>query len=109
MLDKIVGERWLEARAVIGFWPANARRIGEHRDVVTHRRRPVAVLHTLRQQLARREGRANVALADFIAPLDAGVPDHLGGFAVTAGIGEDAMAQKFKDANHDYSAILVKA
>src|SRR6202008_4739958 len=61
------------------------------------------------QQLARREGRANVALADFIAPKESGVQDYIGAFVVTAGIGEDVIADRFKHANDDYSAIMVKA
>ncbi len=67
------------------------------------------MLHTLRQQLARREGRANVALADFVAPRQSGLPDYIGAFAVTAGLGEDEVAERFKGANDDYSAIMVKA
>ena len=67
------------------------------------------MLHTLRQQLARREGRANVALADFVAPKESGVQDYIGAFAVTAGIGEDVIADRFKHANDDYSSIMVKA
>jgi 5-methyltetrahydrofolate--homocysteine methyltransferase len=67
------------------------------------------MLHTLRQQLARREGRANVALADFVAPRESGIADYVGAFTVTAGLGEDARAARFKGANDDYSAILVKA
>ena len=67
------------------------------------------MLHTLRQQLARREGRANVALADFIAPRASGLADYIGAFAVTAGIGEEAVAERFKGANDDYSAIMAKA
>jgi 5-methyltetrahydrofolate--homocysteine methyltransferase len=63
----------------------------------------------LRQQLARREGRANVSLADFIAPVQCGRVDHIGAFTVTAGIGEDAVANRFKGANDDYSSIMVKA
>ncbi len=109
MLEKIVRERWFGAGAVIGFWPANS--VGD--DIVVFadesRKRPLAVLHTLRQQLARREGRANVALADFIAPLESGVADYVGGFAVTAGIGGDARADRFKSLNDDYSSIMVKA
>ncbi len=70
---------------------------------------PNAVLHTLRQQLTRREGRANVALADFVAPRASGLADYIGGFLVTAGIGEDEVAERFKQANDDYSAIMVKA
>ncbi len=71
--------------------------------------KPLAVLHTLRQQLTRREGRANVALADFIAPRSSGLADYIGAFIVTAGIGEDEIAERFKHANDDYSAIMVKA
>ncbi len=59
--------------------------------------------------MSKREGRANTALADFIAPRDSGLADYIGAFAVTAGIGEDEMAERFKRANDDYSAILVKA
>lgn len=107
MLDTIVREKWFRARATIGFWPANAQ--GD--DIVLYadesRTKSIATLHTLRQQLEKREGRFNAALADFVAP--AGVPDYVGGFVVTAGIGEDAVADRFKMANDDYSSILCKA
>jgi 5-methyltetrahydrofolate--homocysteine methyltransferase len=109
MLDKIVKENWFTANAVFGFWPAQAA--GD--DILLFadeaRQKPVATLHALRQQLARREGRANIALSDFIAPRDSGVPDYIGAFAVTAGIGEEVIAERFKKANDDYSAIMVKA
>jgi 5-methyltetrahydrofolate--homocysteine methyltransferase len=109
MLERISSERWFTASAVLGFWPANA----EGDDILVYgdeqRRKPIAVLHTLRQQLARREGRANVALADFVAPRASRLPDHIGAFMVTAGIGEDEVAERFKRANDDYSAIMVKA
>jgi 5-methyltetrahydrofolate--homocysteine methyltransferase len=109
MLARIVGERWFDARAVAGFWPANA----EGDDVLVYadesRKAPVAVLHTLRQQLARRDGRPNVALSDFIAPRASGIADYIGAFVVTAGIGEDDIANRFKGANDDYSSIMVKA
>jgi 5-methyltetrahydrofolate--homocysteine methyltransferase len=109
MLDRIASERWFRASAVLGFWPANA----EGDDILVYgderRTQSVAVLHTLRQQLARREGRANLALADFIAPRASGLADHIGAFMVTAGIGEDDVAERFKRANDDYSAIMVKA
>ncbi|QAU44931.1 methionine synthase [Bradyrhizobium guangzhouense] len=107
MLDTIVKEKWFRARATIGFWPANAQ--GD--DIVLYtddtRTKSIATLHTLRQQLEKREGRFNAALSDFVAP--AGVPDYVGGFVVTAGIGEDAVADRFKMANDDYSSILCKA
>jgi 5-methyltetrahydrofolate--homocysteine methyltransferase len=109
MLGRILGERWFDARAVAGFWPANAQ--GD--DILVYadesRTAPVAVLHTLRQQLARRDGRANVALSDFIAPRASGIADYIGAFIVTAGIGEDDIANRFKGANDDYSSIMVKA
>ncbi|MGZ3291276.1 MAG: vitamin B12 dependent-methionine synthase activation domain-containing protein, partial [Xanthobacteraceae bacterium] len=109
MLDRIAAERWCSASAVFGFWPANA----EGDDILVYgderRTNPIAVLHTLRQQLTRREGRANVALADFVAPRASGLADHIGAFMVTAGIGEDEVAERFKQANDDYSAIMVKA
>ena len=109
MLDRIVKEKWFTARAVIGIWPAGA----EGDDVVIYadetRRERIATLHTLRQQLEKREGRFNAALSDFIAPVSSGVPDYIGGFAVTAGIGEDVIADRFKHANDDYSSILCKA
>jgi 5-methyltetrahydrofolate--homocysteine methyltransferase len=109
MLDKIVAERWFKASAVFGFWPAQAQ--GD--DVVVFadetRAKSVATLHTLRQQLAKREGRANAALSDFVAPREAGLGDYIGAFTVTAGLGEDEIAERFKRANDDYSAIMVKA
>jgi 5-methyltetrahydrofolate--homocysteine methyltransferase len=109
MLERIIAEQWFRASAVVGFWPANA----DGDDVLVYadgaREKPIAVLHTLRQQLARREGRANVSLADFIAPVQCGLIDHVGAFTVTAGIGEDAVANRFKGANDDYSSIMVKA
>ncbi|MGY8683726.1 methionine synthase [Bradyrhizobium sp. UFLA05-153] len=109
MLDLIVKEKWFRARATIGFWPANAQ--GD--DIVLYadesRTKKIATLHTLRQQLEKREGRFNAALSDFVAPTGTGVPDYIGGFVVTAGIGEDAVADRFKKANDDYSSILCKA
>jgi 5-methyltetrahydrofolate--homocysteine methyltransferase len=109
MLDLIVKENWFKAQATIGFWPANAR--GD--DIVVYaddtRRDEIATFHTLRQQLEKREGRFNSALSDFIAPVSSGVPDYIGAFVVTAGIGEDVVADRFKNANDDYSSILCKA
>jgi 5-methyltetrahydrofolate--homocysteine methyltransferase len=109
MLDRIVNEKWFKARATIGFWPANAS--GD--DIIVYadevRREKIATFHTLRQQLEKREGRFNAALSDFIAPVNSGVPDYIGAFVVTAGIGEDAVADRFKNANDDYSSILCKA
>ena len=109
MLRKMADEQWFRAGAAVGFWPANT----DGDDVLVFademRSKPIATLHTLRQQLARREGRANVALADFVAPRASGLADYIGAFAVTAGLGEDAVAERFKRANDDYSAIMAKA
>ena len=109
MLDKIVAERWFTASAAFGFWPAAA----EGDDILVFadeaRDKPVVTLHTLRQQLSKRDGRSNEALSDYIAPRESRLADYIGAFAVTAGIGEDAVAERFKRANDDYSAIMVKA
>ncbi len=112
MLQQMIGERWVRARAVIGFWPANRRGTD---DIVLWsdetRRTPLAVVHTLRQQMAREGGRAraNLALADFIAPEDSGVADWLGGFAVTTGHGLDAIVEGFRAKHDDYGVIMAKA
>ncbi|HEX2759216.1 MAG TPA: vitamin B12 dependent-methionine synthase activation domain-containing protein, partial [Rhizomicrobium sp.] len=106
MLKKIINEKWLTARAVIGFWPANS----SDDDILVYgdkaRKFPIQTLHTLRQQMAREQGRPNLALSDFIAPDG---EDYIGGFAVTAGIGEEKHLQAFRDAKDDYSAILLSA
>src|SRR5712672_3642203 len=109
MLDRIIRENWFAARGVVGFWPANAEGDDIHVYADEAREKPIATLHTLRQQLARREGRANVALADFMAPRSSGIADYLGGFIMTAGVGEDEIAKRFRGANDDYSSIMVKA
>jgi 5-methyltetrahydrofolate--homocysteine methyltransferase len=109
MLDRIVRENWLRASAVAGFWPAN----GNGDDIQLYacecHKAPLATLHTLRQQLVRRDQRANVALADFVAPREAGLTDYVGAFAVTAGLGEEDIAARFTRANDDYSSIMLKA
>ncbi len=109
MLQKIIAENWFRPRAVIGFWPANAVDDDIRLFTDDSRREELATFFTLRQQIAKREGRANVALSDFVAPLETGVPDYVGGFVVTAGIEEVAIAERFERANDDYSSILVKA
>ncbi len=110
MLKQMVAENWLTANGVIGFWPANAT--GD--DIVVYddaRTEERARLFTLRQQIARsgNSKRSHVALADFIAPQETGLADFIGGFAVTAGIGEEAVAERFARANDDYSKILSQA
>ncbi|MBW8282195.1 MAG: cobalamin-dependent protein, partial [Rhizobium sp.] len=109
MLAKIIDEKWFRPRAVIGFWPANA--VGDDIRLFADESRSeeVATFFTLRQQLSKRDGRPNVALSDFVAPADSGVQDYVGGFVVTAGFEEIAIAERFERANDDYSSILVKA
>ena len=109
MLAKVVDERWFVPKAVIGFWPANA--VGDDIRLFTDESRSneLATFFTLRQQLSKRDGKANVALADFVAPAASGKPDYIGGFVVTAGIEEVAIAERFERANDDYSSIMVKA
>ena len=108
MLKQIVDNRWFNPKAAIGFWPANA--VGD--DIAVYngesREERIGVFHTLRQQLARRDGRAHLALADFVAPVGA-APDYLGAFIVTAGVAEEKIAEKFARANDDYRSIMVKA
>jgi 5-methyltetrahydrofolate--homocysteine methyltransferase len=109
MLEKIIAENWFRPRAVIGFWPAGT--VGDDIRLFTDesRNEELATFYTLRQQLSKRDGRPNVALSDFVAPVSSGVGDYVGGFVVTAGIEEVAIAERFERANDDYSSILVKA
>jgi 5-methyltetrahydrofolate--homocysteine methyltransferase len=106
MLQRIVDENLLTARAVVGFWPA--ARSGAD-DVIVYRdetrTEPLATLHHLRQQTDKAGDKANMSLADFIAPEG----DYLGGFCVTTGHGVDALAKQFESDHDDYSSILLKA
>ncbi len=105
MLKQIVAENWVQASAVVGFWPAE--RDGDDIRVFDETNgSQIATLHGLRQQIARRDGRPNVSISDFVSPQ---VGDHVGAFVVTAGIGEDVIARRFKHANDDYSAIMMSA
>ncbi|HEX5935095.1 MAG TPA: methionine synthase, partial [Pseudorhizobium sp.] len=109
MIEKIIAEKWFRPRAVIGFWPANA--VGDDIRLFTDENRhdELATFFTLRQQLSKRDGRPNVALSDFVAPAESGKQDYVGGFVVTAGVEEIAIAERFERSNDDYSSILVKA
>ncbi|CAH1664533.1 methionine synthase [Chelatococcus asaccharovorans] len=109
MLKRIVEERWFTPKAVIGFWPANA--VGDDIRLYTgeSRTEELATFFTLRQQLLRRDGRPNLALADFMAPAETGKADYVGGFVVTAGMEEERISKKFAEKNDDYASILVKA
>ncbi|HJR58623.1 MAG TPA: methionine synthase [Vicinamibacterales bacterium] len=109
MLKRIVDEKLLTARGVYGFWPANS--FGD--DIVLYRdesrREELARFPMLRQQEVIADNRPNRSLADFIAPKSSGVPDYLGMFAVTAGLGADELAKSFERDHDDYNAIIVKA
>ena len=113
MLDRIVADGWLEARAVLGFFPARSAGPDDIEilapDAPGGDAAPIAVVRTLRQQMARPEGRPNLALADFVAPLGSGVEDHVGAFAVAAGFGADERAAAYEAGQDDYSSILLKA
>ena len=108
MLARIIQEGLLEARGVVGFWPANT----DGDDVVLYadesRETEIGRLHTLRQQMLKTGDQRNVALADFVAPVGT-KPDWIGAFAVTAGHGELELAKQFREAGDDYSAILSTA
>jgi 5-methyltetrahydrofolate--homocysteine methyltransferase len=110
MLQRIVDEKLLTAKATVGFWPA--ARVGAD-DIAVYgdetRTEPLVTLHQLRQQGDKPNGKPNTSLADFIAPSDSGVPDYIGGFCVTTGHGVEELAQGFEREHDDYSAIMVKA
>ena len=109
LLNQLIEERWLTANGVVGFWPANS--MGDDIEIYSDetRAKRLATLHTIRQQMERDKGKPNLALADFVAPKETGLSDYVGGFAVTAGIGEEDIARRFERANDDYSKIMVKA
>ena len=110
MLDKIIEERWLMARAVLGFWPANS---DGSDDVLIYdnedRATPSMRFCHLRQQRAKSVAQAQHCLSDFVAPYSAELADYVGGFAVTAGIGIDEHVARFEADHDDYSAIVLKA
>jgi 5-methyltetrahydrofolate--homocysteine methyltransferase len=109
LLARIVAERRFTAKAVIGFWPANA--VGDDVEVYSDpdRTRTLATFPLLRQQLEKPAGQSNYCLADWIAPKDSGRIDYLGGFAVTAGHGVEEFAAQFRARQDDYNAILAQA
>jgi 5-methyltetrahydrofolate--homocysteine methyltransferase len=109
LLDRAIEEKWLTANGVIGLFPANA--VGDDIEVYADESRTevVATLHGLRQQGQHREGVPNRCLSDFVAPKETGLPDHVGAFAVTAGLGATEQVLKFKEELDDYSAIMLEA
>src|SRR5690625_2031089 len=116
MLDKMISEKWVSAQGIYGLFPANtvSQKPGENCDDIVvwndeSREEQRLVLHQLRQQGQHRPGIPNRSLADFVAPIETGLPDHVGAFAVTAGIGLPEKVMEFKDAIDDYSAILLES
>jgi Methionine synthase I, cobalamin-binding domain len=110
MLRRIVREKWLKAHAVIGFFPANTVEEDDIEVYSDERRAEVLIrFHFLRQQMEKRRRQPNFCLADFVAPKESGVPDYLGAFAVTAGIGIEEQLAVFKAGLDDYNGILLKA
>jgi 5-methyltetrahydrofolate--homocysteine methyltransferase len=110
MLDDIISNKRLQAKAVLGFWPAqqeNRNDIAVYADGEQQQR--LCTLNHLRQQSDKADGKPNFSLADYVAPADSGKTDYIGGFVVTAGIGVDEMVAEFEANNDDYSAIMVKA
>ena len=109
MLDKIVADKWFRPKAVVGFWPAHAD--GDDIVVYADETRTVerARLFGIRQQATKTDGRANLSLSDYVAPVDSEVADWIGGFVVTAGPEEIEIAERFEADNDDYSSILLKA
>lgn len=109
MLNQIVEDNWLTAKARFGLFPAHA--VGDDIEIYTtdDRSQVSARWLTLRQQLKKRRGIPNLALADFVAPKTSGKKDYIGAFCVTTGFGTDEKAQAFEAENDDYSSIMVKA
>jgi 5-methyltetrahydrofolate--homocysteine methyltransferase len=108
MLKKIIEEKWLTASGVIGLYPA--RSVGDDIEILSERDgTPLAVWRNLRQQTEKASDRANLCLADFVAPAESGLNDYVGAFAVTTGIGIDERVAAFERENDDYSAIMLKA
>ena len=109
LLDRIVKEKLLTAKGVIGFYPTNS--VGDDIELYADdsRKKILTIFHTLRQQGDKSAGLPNYALADFIAPKETGIRDYIGGFAVTTGIGIEKIVKNFEKANDDYNSIMTKA
>jgi len=106
MLDKIISEKWLQAKAVIGIYPANTVN-DDDTEVYDEKGNVIATFHSLRQQSKKPAGQYNIALSDFVAPK--GKQDYIGSFALTTGIGIDEHVARFEKDHDDYSAIMLKA
>ncbi|MFW6348741.1 MAG: vitamin B12 dependent-methionine synthase activation domain-containing protein, partial [Cyclonatronaceae bacterium] len=109
LLDDIIANKKLQAKAVVGLFPANA--VGEDIEVYEDESREEvrAVFHMLRQQTQKRKGQPNKSLVDYVAPKESGLKDYIGGFAVTAGLGIEPLLEAYEADNDDYNSILLKA
>jgi 5-methyltetrahydrofolate--homocysteine methyltransferase len=109
LLDEIIANKWLTARAAYGIFPANA--VGDDVELYTDETRQTVLtrFHFLRQQAAQEKAKPNRALSDFVAPKDTGLPDHLGAFAVSTGFGLKELCDRFRAKNDDYNAIMAEA
>ncbi|MDC7994384.1 methionine synthase [Altibacter sp. HG106] len=106
MLRKVISEKWLQAKAVFGLFPANQV---NHDDIEVCSGTQTYHFRTLRQQKEKSSGRPNIALADYIAPKDSEIQDYIGAFCVSAGFGTEQRAKAFETAHDDYNAIMIKA
>ncbi|MEX1192431.1 MAG: methionine synthase [Brumimicrobium sp.] len=110
MLQKLIAEKWLEARAVIGLFPANSVNDDDIEIYTDESRSEVlSVQHAMRQQLKKSSKADNIALSDFIAPKESGIKDYIGGFVVTTGLGIDEHVKRFEADHDDYNSIMLKA
>ncbi len=109
LLDKVIKDKLLKAKAVLGLFPANS--VGDDIQIYADASasQVVTTFHTLRQQGLKSANTKNIALADFIAPAESGIRDYIGAFAVTAGIGIEELIRKFESEHDDYNSILIKA
>ena len=109
LLQEIINQKLVIAKGIYGFYPANSVEDDIQIFADESRTKIVTTFHTLRQQMEKPKGDANYALADFIAPKSTGLGDYLGGFAVTAGIGIEALCERFEKDHDDYNSIMAKA
>lgn len=107
MLQQVINEKWLTAKAVIGLWEANT--VDDDCVEVYENNTKIGEFHHLRQQAKKVKEAANISLADFIAPRETGIQDYIGGFAVTTGLGIDEYIEKFEADHDDYNSIMLKA
>ena len=105
MLTEIVQHKLITARAVFGFWEGYSVGNDVHLGASADNKN----IHFLRQQMPKQDEQSHLCLADFVAPKESGKSDYLGGFAVTAGIGAEALAKRYQDDNNDYASLMIKA